>query len=166
MLFAQDDECSCATESVATVGLQTWHPAETTLPVLTPGDRGNRNTPWFMEKWRHQTVFNNSIIDRCGGGLYLRIQLVVSSNSFGVRMFVSDATEAAQYALLRKRKKHRRGWAGSLFFLHLHLIFQSTVFLDCQQTKYKHPFVIMYNLLGFRIPLLSTDCNALRMNNL
>ena len=33
-------------------------------------------------------------------GLYLRIQLVVSSNSFGVRMFVSDATEAAQYALL------------------------------------------------------------------
>lgn len=27
---------------------------------------------------------------------YLRIQLVVSSNSFGAMMFVSDATEAAQ----------------------------------------------------------------------
>lgn len=39
-----------------------------------------------------------------GGVLYLRIQLVVPSNSLGVRMFVRDATEAAQYALLKKRK--------------------------------------------------------------
>ena len=37
--------------------------------------------------------------------MYLRIQLVVSSNSLGVMMFVSDATEAAQYALLKTEKK-------------------------------------------------------------
>lgn len=29
------------------------------------------------------------------------------SNSLGVRMFVSDATEAAQYALLREREKEK-----------------------------------------------------------
>ena len=41
MFFPQDDEGGCTTESVATVGLQTWHPAQTALPVLTAGDRGN-----------------------------------------------------------------------------------------------------------------------------
>lgn len=35
--------------------------------------------------------------------MYLRIQFVVFSNSLGVRMYVSDATEAAQYALLEKK---------------------------------------------------------------
>lgn len=30
---------------------------------------------------------------------------MVLSNSLGVRMFVRDATEAAQYALLKKKKK-------------------------------------------------------------
>lgn len=45
-------------------------------------------------------LFNYSMAGRGGGELYLRIQAGVSSNSLGVRMFVSDATEAAQYALL------------------------------------------------------------------
>lgn len=36
---------------------------------------------------------------------YLRIQLVVFSNSLAVRIFVSDATEAAQYALLQTNKQ-------------------------------------------------------------
>lgn len=51
-------------------------------------------------------LFNNLLC--CGRLLYLRIQLVVFSNSLGVRMFVSDATEAAQYALLKKQKKQIR----------------------------------------------------------
>lgn len=34
--------------------------------------------------------------------MYLRIQFVVFSNSLGVRMYVREATEAAQYALLEK----------------------------------------------------------------
>lgn len=40
VLFAQDDEGSRATESVAAVGLQARHPAETALPVLATEDRG------------------------------------------------------------------------------------------------------------------------------
>lgn len=40
VLFAQDDEGSRATESVAAVGLQTRHAAETAFPVLTAGDGG------------------------------------------------------------------------------------------------------------------------------
>lgn len=43
--------------------------------------------------------------------LYLRIQLVVFSNSLGVMMFVSDATEAAQYALLGQDKS--QVWASA-----------------------------------------------------
>lgn len=39
---------------------------------------------------------------------YLRIQLGVPSNSAGVMMFVSEATEAAQYALLHDRKTTAR----------------------------------------------------------
>lgn len=35
VLFSQDDEGSCATERVAPVGLQTRHPTQATLPVLT-----------------------------------------------------------------------------------------------------------------------------------
>lgn len=35
VFFPQDDEGGCATESVAAVGLQTRHPTQTTLPVLT-----------------------------------------------------------------------------------------------------------------------------------
>lgn len=45
-----------------------------------------------------------SSIKGCGDELYLRIQFVVFSKSLGVMMFVSDATEAAQYALLKKEK--------------------------------------------------------------
>lgn len=35
VFFSQDDEGSCATESVAAVGLQAGHPTQTALPVLT-----------------------------------------------------------------------------------------------------------------------------------
>lgn len=43
---------------------------------------------------------------------YLRIQLVVFSNSLDVRMFVRDATEAAQYALLQKNKQKTKNKCG------------------------------------------------------
>lgn len=37
---------------------------------------------------------------------YLRIQLCVPSNSFGVVIFVREATDAAQYALLYNNSTH------------------------------------------------------------
>lgn len=43
--------------------------------------------------------------------------MAVPSNSLGVRMFVRDATEAAQYALLRKKeikKKKNRTNVGEM----------------------------------------------------
>lgn len=38
--------------------------------------------------------------------IYLRIQLCVPSNSFGLMMFVREATDAAQYALLSNKSIH------------------------------------------------------------
>lgn len=40
--------------------------------------------------------------------------MVVLSNSLGVRMFVRDATEAAQYALLQKTNKKQRTSVGEM----------------------------------------------------
>lgn len=44
VFLSQDDESSRAAERVAAVRLQTRHAAETTLPVLTPGDKHGTET--------------------------------------------------------------------------------------------------------------------------
>lgn len=93
VFFPQDDEGSCATERVAAVGLQTRHATETTLPVLTA--KHTKAAPSKFHGFRSNGCKQFEV--------YLRIQFVVFSNSFGVRMYVSDATEAAQYALLKKK---------------------------------------------------------------
>lgn len=83
-------------------------------------DRPPSSDTWMKGEIKHpldygETVeLNRSTIHCCGGGLlYLRIQLVVSSNSLGVRMFVSDATEAAQYALLWEDKTGTRWYTST-----------------------------------------------------
>lgn len=93
MFFPQDDEGSGATERVAAVGLQTRHATETTLPVLTA--KHTKAAPGKLLGCRRNGCEQLEA--------YLRIQFVVFSNSFGVRTYVSDATEAAQYALLKKK---------------------------------------------------------------
>lgn len=100
VFFPQDDEGGCATESVATVGLQAGHAAETTLPVLT-AEHTEAAPGSFRKHERLGAPHLHSSIKVGDGELYLRIQLVVFSNSLGLRIFVSDATEAAQYALLK-----------------------------------------------------------------
>lgn len=47
VLLAEDDEGSCAAESVAAVGLQTRYSPETALPVLTPEDPAGRALKQF-----------------------------------------------------------------------------------------------------------------------
>lgn len=93
MFFPQDDEGSGATERVAAVGLQTRHATETPLPVLTAKhtEAAAGQFRGFREKWD----VSGTMAGR-GGVAYLRIQFVVFSNSLGVRMYVSDATDAAQ----------------------------------------------------------------------
>lgn len=86
MFFSQDDQSGGATEGISAVGLQTRHPAEAALPVLTTA------------KPSMSLVVNE--YNEKGRLPYLRTQLVVSSKSLGVMMLVSDATEAAQYTLL------------------------------------------------------------------
>lgn len=81
---------------------------------------------------------------------YLRIQLCVPSNSVGVMMFVRDATDAAQYALLRESKTKAA---------------LSTQLRDHQREKNKHclPYDACYYMY-IKVPVGASNC-AVNLSN-
>lgn len=98
--------------------------------------RSIKQTPWFMDKMEAQNGLKSIrvLVVGCTWG---------SSWSCSQTALVWGCLWAMLHRLhnmrsyKKKGRKHRCGWAGRLL-LHLHDIFQSIVFLDCQRTKYKH----------------------------